>query len=84
MREIKKFGSIKEVIPLPDLTNIQTKSYDTFLQGNAPAHERRNIGLQAAFKEVFPVDETERGRQTGLILDFLEYTLEEPEYTPEE
>lgn len=84
MREIKKFGSIKEVISLPDLTNIQTKSYETFLQGNAPVHERKNIGLQAAFKEVFPVDETERGRQTGLILDFLEYTLEEPDYTPEE
>jgi DNA-directed RNA polymerase subunit beta len=84
MREIKKFGSIKEVIPLPDLTNIQTKSYETFLQGNAPVHERTSIGLQAAFKEVFPIDETERGRQTGLILDFLEYTLEDPEYTPEE
>ncbi|MEM6428495.1 MAG: DNA-directed RNA polymerase subunit beta [Deinococcota bacterium] len=84
MRDIVKFGTIKEVIELPDLTNIQTKSYETFLQRGAAIAERNNIGLQAAFKEVFPVDETERGRQTGLVLDFLEYNLEEPEYTPEE
>src|SRR5690606_36664359 len=49
-----------------------------------PAHEREETGLQAAFREVFPIDETERGRQTGLVLDFLEYHLAEPEYTPEE
>ncbi|MEM7737392.1 MAG: DNA-directed RNA polymerase subunit beta [Deinococcota bacterium] len=84
MRDIVKFGTIKEVIELPDLTNIQTKSYETFLQRDASVAERRNIGLHAAFKEVFPVDETERGRQTGLVLDFLEYNLEAPEYTPEE
>ncbi len=89
MREIRKFGSIKEVINLPNLTDIQIKSYNTFLQmdaeGNlAPASARDNMGLQSAFKEVFPIDETERGRQTGLVLDFLEYTLEDPEFTPEE
>ena len=84
MREIIKFGSIEEVIELPNLTNIQTKSYDTFLQRSAAAKDRQSIGLQSAFKEVFPIDETERGRQTGLVLDFLEYTLEPPEYSPEE
>ena len=89
MREIRKFGSIEEVINLPNLTDIQIKSYNTFLQmdaeGNlAPANARDNMGLQSAFKEVFPIDETERGRQTGLVLDFLEYTLEDPEFTPEE
>jgi DNA-directed RNA polymerase subunit beta len=45
---------------------------------------RAETGLQAAFKEIFPIDETERGRQTGLVLDFLEYTLQEPEFNPEE
>ena len=84
MRDIKSFGSIKEVIELPNLTNIQIKSYQSFLQRGVPAHEREDSGLQAAFREVFPIDETERGRQTGLVLDFLEYTLEDPEYSPEE
>jgi DNA-directed RNA polymerase subunit beta len=84
MREIRRFGSIREVIDLPNLTDIQIKSYAKFLQLGVPAAERKNYGLQAAFKEVFPIDETERGRQTGLVLDFLEYTLEPPEFSPEE
>jgi DNA-directed RNA polymerase subunit beta len=84
MREIRRFGSIKEVIDLPNLTNIQIKSYEKFLQREKPINKRENVGLQAAFKEIFPIDETERGRQTGLVLDFLEYTLVEPEFGPEE
>ncbi len=84
MREIRSFGRIREVIDLPNLTNIQIKSYETFLQRDLTQSQRGNAGLQAAFREVFPIDETERGRQTGLVLDFLEYTLEEPEYSPEE
>ncbi|MDF1522227.1 MAG: DNA-directed RNA polymerase subunit beta [Trueperaceae bacterium] len=84
MREIRSFGSIAEVIDLPNLTNIQITSYDAFLQRDVPTPLRENTGLQAAFKEVFPIDETERGRQTGLVLDFLEYTLEEPEFDPDE
>jgi DNA-directed RNA polymerase subunit beta len=84
MREIRRFGSIKEVIDLPNLTNIQIKSYEKFLQREKPVNKRENVGLQAAFKEIFPIDETERGRQTGLVLDFLEYTLVEPEFSPEE
>ncbi len=84
MREIRKFGTIEEVIELPNLTDIQIKSYNTFLQLGKSAPERENLGLQSAFKEVFPIDETERGRQTGLVLDFLEYTLQPPEFSPEE
>lgn len=84
MREIRRFGTIKEVIQLPNLTDIQTKSYNKFLQKDILPHERQQHGLQAAFKEVFPIDETDRGKQMGLVLDFLEYSLEEPEFSPEE
>lgn len=84
MRKIEAFGSIKEVIDLPNLTNIQIKSYEKFLQRYKAPVERQDVGLQAAFREVFPIDETERGRQAGLVLDFLEYTLAEPEFSPEE
>ncbi len=84
MRKIEAFGSIREVIDLPNLTNIQIKSYEKFLQREKSVAERNDVGLQAAFKEVFPIDETDRGRQAGLVLDFLEYTLAEPEFSPEE
>jgi DNA-directed RNA polymerase subunit beta len=84
MREIKSFGSIREVAELPNLTNIQITSYEHFLQRDVAPTQRGMHGLQAAFKEIFPIDETERGRQTGLVIDFLEYTLTDPEFTPEE
>jgi DNA-directed RNA polymerase subunit beta len=84
MREIRSFGTISEVIELPNLTNIQITSYEAFLQRDVPAALREETGLQAAFREVFPIDETERGRQTGLVLDFLEYHLEPPEFNPDE
>ncbi|MDZ7800238.1 MAG: DNA-directed RNA polymerase subunit beta [Trueperaceae bacterium] len=84
MRKIESFGSIREVTELPNLTNIQITSYEHFLQRELAPNQRDMHGLQAAFREVFPIDETERGRQTGLVIDFLEYTLTEPEFGPDE
>ncbi|WP_407569955.1 DNA-directed RNA polymerase subunit beta [Deinococcus altitudinis] len=81
---IERFGEIAEVIPLPDLTEIQVTSFNTFLQEGTAIDRRNNAGLESAFREIFPIDETEKGRSTGLVLDYLEYRLGEPEYTPEE
>lgn len=81
---IERFGEITEVIPLPNLTEVQVNSFKAFLQADKAPDERDDTGLQSAFREVFPIDETEKGRSTGLVLDFLEYRLGEPPYTPEE
>ncbi|MFC6590615.1 DNA-directed RNA polymerase subunit beta [Deinococcus lacus] len=81
---IERFGEIAEVIPLPDLTEVQLNSFRAFLQEGKAPNERADFGLQSAFREVFPIDETEKGRSTGLVLDFLEYRLGEPPYSPEE
>jgi DNA-directed RNA polymerase subunit beta len=54
------------------------------LQQEVAAPLRVAAGLQAAFREIFPIDETERGRQTGLVLDFLEYSLQPAEFSPDE
>ena len=81
---IERFGEIAEVIPLPDLTEVQVNSFSQFLQEGNATDSRTDAGLQSAFREVFPIDETEKGRSSGLVLDFLEYRLGEPPYTPEE
>lgn len=81
---IQSFGDIKEVIELPNLTEVQIDSFKAFLQDGVAPSERRNVGLESAFREVFPIDETEKGRSTGLKLDYLEYTLGEPNLSPEE
>ncbi|WP_027482665.1 DNA-directed RNA polymerase subunit beta [Deinococcus pimensis] len=83
-QRIERFGEIAEVIPLPDLTEVQVNSFNQFLQTDKAPDGRENAGLQSAFKEVFPIDESDRNRSAGLVLDFLEYRLGEPPYSPEE
>jgi len=74
MVERKVFGKLKPVIQPPDLIDIQTKSYEDFLQlGTAPG-KRHKKGLQAIFQEVFPIDSYD-GRYT---LDFVKYDMGDP------
>ncbi|GIW24380.1 DNA-directed RNA polymerase subunit beta [Meiothermus sp.] len=80
--KIERFGKITEVIPLPPLTEIQVDSFTKALQAHVPPSKREPIGLQAAFKETFPIEEGEKGR--GLVLDFLEYRLGEPPFNQDE
>ncbi len=46
------FSNIKCPIEIPDLLEIQKKSYRTFLQIDELPEKRKNIGIQAAFKSL--------------------------------
>ncbi|HPQ43712.1 MAG TPA: DNA-directed RNA polymerase subunit beta [Syntrophales bacterium] len=51
----KSFSRIKKIVEIPDLIEIQKKSYEKFLQADVKPEERENYGLQGAFKSVFPI-----------------------------
>ena len=71
--ERKVFGKLRGMeSPMPDLIDIQTKSYQDFLQSDVIPQKRKDIGLQAIFKEIFPVASYD-GRYK---LDFVGYNLE--------
>ena len=71
--ERKVFGRLQGMAsPMPDLIDIQTKSYEDFLQSDVVPQKRREIGLQAIFKEIFPVTSYD-GRYK---LDFVGYSLD--------
>ena len=73
--ERKVFGRLQGMAETPpDLIEIQTKSYEDFLQADAPAAKRENKGLQAIFKEIFPVV----SQDARYSLDFVGYNLGEP------
>jgi DNA-directed RNA polymerase subunit beta len=55
-RERKDFSRIKTKIPIPNLIEIQRKSYERFLQMNYLPSEREDHGLQSVFKSVFPLE----------------------------
>ena len=71
--ERKVFGKLQGMAKTPpNLIDIQTKSYHEFLQADIPPQKRDNVGLQAIFKEIFPVTSFD-GRYK---LDFVSYTLD--------
>ena len=70
------FAKIQETISPPNLIELQLKSYEEFIQEGVPVSERQNVGLQAVFAEVFPVESYD-GK---IVLDFHNYEIGEPKY----
>jgi DNA-directed RNA polymerase subunit beta len=68
------FGKIKEIIAPPNLIELQTSSYKEFLQAEIPQSKRKNLGMQAVFTEVFPIESYD-GK---VVLDFHSYEIGEP------
>ncbi len=76
----KTFGRIPEITRMPNLIEVQKRSYDHFLQIGVTAEKREDVGLQEVFKSVFPIkDFSERSE-----LQFVRYELEDPKYDVEE
>ena len=68
------FGKIKEVISPPNLIEIQVNSYREFLQQDIPPSKRKNLGLQAVFTEVFPIESYD-GK---IVLGYDSYEIGDP------
>jgi DNA-directed RNA polymerase subunit beta len=76
----KNFGRIKTILDIPDLINVQRDSYERFLQQNVPHEKRKDIGLQGAFKNVFPIQDLNK----TCSLEFVRYFFEDIKYNEEE
>jgi DNA-directed RNA polymerase subunit beta len=76
----RNFGRISDEFPVPDLTQIQTRSYERFLQADLPTEKRADSGLQGVFREIFPIESYDK----TLKLEFLHFDLGKPRYDPDE
>ena len=74
MSERIHFGKLKEAIEPPNLIELQLNSYNEFFQKDVPLNKRRDVGLQAVFREFFPI----LGFEDKSSLDFVSYELSEP------
>ena len=79
-KEIRHFGSLRPPLPIPDLTEIQTRSYDRFLQYEVPWQKREDQGIEGVLREIFPVESYDK----TLRLEYLRYALGKPRYEPDE
>lgn len=76
----KSFARIPEIAPLPNLIELQTTSYNNFLQMDVPAENRASMGLQEVFKSVFPISDFSGKSQ----LEFYRYDFDVPKYDVDE
>ncbi|MGD8352252.1 MAG: hypothetical protein PVG55_04600, partial [Nitrospirota bacterium] len=76
LRDRKSFGHIEAAFAVPNLIEIQKKSYEQFLQRDLPSEKRDDVGLQAALKSVFPIEDYNRTAS----IEFVEFTVGEPKF----
>ena len=74
--ERRSYGEIPSVIDIPNLLDIQLRSYRDFLQVDVPPAKRKTQGLQAVFESVFPVTDV----HNVFSLEFVEYSIGAPKY----
>ncbi|WP_342346612.1 DNA-directed RNA polymerase subunit beta [uncultured Nitrospira sp.] len=74
------FSKIRSHIEIPDLVEVQRRSYEEFLQAETLPDRREDKGLHAAFKSVFPIMDY----NNSAILEFSSYSLGTPKYDTRE
>ncbi|MBC8378832.1 MAG: DNA-directed RNA polymerase subunit beta [Planctomycetes bacterium] len=79
-RNIRNFGKIGDAIEVPDLIEVQLKSYSRFLQAELLPGKRKDSGLEALFREIFPIVSYDK----TMDLEYLGYELEKPRYSLEQ
>jgi DNA-directed RNA polymerase subunit beta len=79
-RSRKDFGKIPSIVEIPNLIEVQKRSYEQFLQKDVAADRREETGLQAVFRSVFPIADY----NDNALLEFDSYHFGDPKYTVEE
>ena len=78
--EERNFGRFGDAVEVPSLTDVQTKSYDRFLQLDVPVNKREDLGLEGVLREIFPIESYDK----TISLSYIKYELGKPRYGPDE
>ncbi|MEC9091950.1 MAG: DNA-directed RNA polymerase subunit beta, partial [Planctomycetota bacterium] len=77
---VRNFGRERVQVVTPDLTKIQTKSYEAFLQLDLDSEKRKDQGIESVLREIFPIESYDKSQK----LEYVRYELGKPRYTPDE
>lgn len=66
----KQYGKIKDVVPVPNLIEIQSTSFNDFVQLDYLPQERKFIGLEKVLRDIFPIEYEDK-----LSLEYVSYEL---------
>ena len=76
----KNYGKLKETLTIPNLIEVQKKSYTQFLSSKDTTESNLQKGLERVFKSIFPIEEL----SDKATLEYLSFRLEKPKYDVEE
>jgi DNA-directed RNA polymerase subunit beta len=80
LRKRLDFGKVPQFLEVPNLIEIQKRSYEKFVQKDTPKEKREDAGLQAAFLSVFPISDYNETAE----IEFVGYTVGEPKFSVRE
>lgn len=66
----RSFGKIKDIVPVPNLIEVQSRSFNEFAQLDSLPNERKLIGLEKVFRDVFPIEYSDK-----MSLEYVSYEL---------
>ena len=76
----KNFGKLKEILSIPNLIDVQKKSYQQFLNIGNVSEINLQKGLHRVFRNTFPIEEISE----KATLEFLSFRLEKPKFNVDE
>ena len=79
-RKIVNLGKITNLDQIPDLIDVQLKSYAWFLQEHAQPGKREHRGIEAVFSETFPIESPNE----DMVLEYVSYSFGEPKWGVQE
>jgi len=76
----KNFGKLKETLSIPNLIEVQKKSYKQFLEPKDQTEANLQKGLDRVFKSIFPIEELSE----KATLEYISFRLEKPKFDVDE
>ena len=76
----KNFGKLKESLSIPNLIEVQKKSYSQFLDSKDSINSNLQKGLDKVFKSIFPIEEL----SDKATLEYISFRLEKPKFDVDE
>jgi DNA-directed RNA polymerase subunit beta len=79
-RPIVSFGKLPSVMPMPNLLDVQLRSFEQLVQTDLAPEDQWDFGLDRVFEEIFPISDV----NGNFTLEYVAASLGEPKYSVEE
>ena len=73
-RSVLSFAKLKPVMPMPNLLDVQLRSFEKLVETQVPQEDQWDFGLDRVFGEIFPISDVNE----NFTLEYVSSALGEP------